>query len=193
MSHTVWPARVGVMLLSATSVGALALPAEAATTGVVSITSKTTVQYKTAAGKKTDTMGMFFGSTDVDIWRMSIEIDDGDPIRVVEIVRRTDPAAIPAGVRQVFYDADTAQGALTRIGGQDGEAIRFLLTAERIAPQHVRTSDRGRLDHPDPARPIPPPSRWHRTARPGRTHAGHLTSVHLWVKLQHSEPEPERV
>jgi hypothetical protein len=103
-------------------------------------------------------MGMFFGSTDVDIWRVSIEIDDGDSIRVVEIVRRTDPAAIPAGVRQVFYDADTAQGALTRIGGQDGEAIRFLLTAERIAPQHVRTSDRARPDHPDPARPIPPPS-----------------------------------
>jgi hypothetical protein len=88
---------------------------------------------------ETDTMGMFFGPTNVDIWRMSIEVDDGDPGRVVEIARRTDPAAIPAGVRQVFYYADTAR-ALTRIGGRDREAIRFLLTAERIAPQHVRTS-----------------------------------------------------
>jgi hypothetical protein len=70
---------------------------------------------------------------------MSIEVDDGDPARVVEIARRTDPAAIPAGIRQVFYYADTAR-ALTRIGGRDREAIRFLLTAERIAPQHVRTS-----------------------------------------------------
>ncbi|GAA3335474.1 helix-turn-helix transcriptional regulator [Amorphoplanes nipponensis] len=86
-----------------------------------------------------NTMGMFFGPTNVDIWRMSIEVDDGDPARVVEIARRTDPAAIPAGVRQVFYYADTAR-ALTRIGGRDREAIRFLLTAERIAPQHVRTS-----------------------------------------------------
>jgi hypothetical protein len=88
---------------------------------------------------ETSTMGMFFGPTNVDIWRMSIEVDDGDPARVVEIARRTNPAAIPAGVRQVFYYADTAR-ALTRIGGRDREAIRFLLTAERIAPQHVRTS-----------------------------------------------------
>ncbi|GAA3913087.1 helix-turn-helix domain-containing protein [Actinoplanes auranticolor] len=90
---------------------------------------------------ETDTMGMFFGPTNVDIWRISIEIGDdaGDPLRVVETARRTDPAAIPAGLRQVFYYADTAR-ALTRIGGQDREAIRLLLTAERIAPQHVRTS-----------------------------------------------------
>jgi transcriptional regulator with XRE-family HTH domain len=88
---------------------------------------------------ETNAMGMFFGPTNVDIWRMSIEVDDGDPARVVEIARRTDPAAIPAGIRQVFYYADTAR-ALARIGGRDREAIRFLLTAERIAPQHVRTS-----------------------------------------------------
>jgi transcriptional regulator with XRE-family HTH domain len=88
---------------------------------------------------ETSTMGMFFGPTNVDIWRMSIEVDDGDPAGVVEIARRTNPAAIPAGFRQVFYYADTAR-ALTRIGGRDREAIRFLLTAERIAPQHVRTS-----------------------------------------------------
>ncbi|WP_249024650.1 hypothetical protein [Couchioplanes caeruleus] len=88
---------------------------------------------------ETDTMSMFFGPTNVNIWRMSIEVDHGDPALVVEIARRTDPAAIPVGVRQVFYYADTAR-ALARIGGRDREAIRFLLTAERIAPQHVRTS-----------------------------------------------------
>ncbi|WP_305790017.1 helix-turn-helix domain-containing protein [Symbioplanes lichenis] len=88
---------------------------------------------------ETNTLNMFFGPTNVDIWAMSIEAGDGDPARVVEIARRTDPAAIPAGVRQVFYYADTAR-ALARLGGHDREAIRFLLTAERIAPQHVRTS-----------------------------------------------------
>lgn len=88
---------------------------------------------------ETNTLGMFFGPTNVDIWRMSIEVDDGDPARVVEIAKRTDPAAVPAGVRQVFYYADTAR-ALTKLGGRDREAVRFLLTAERIAPQHVRTS-----------------------------------------------------
>lgn len=87
---------------------------------------------------ETTTMGMFFGPTNVDIWRMSIEVDDGDPVRVVEIARRVDPLAIPAGIRQVYYYADAAR-ALARIGGRDREAIRFLLTAERVAPQHVRT------------------------------------------------------
>ncbi|WP_433305602.1 helix-turn-helix domain-containing protein [Actinoplanes sp. CA-030573] len=85
------------------------------------------------------TLGMFFGPTNVNIWRMSIEVEEGDPATVIEIARSTDPAAIQAGVRQVFYYADTAR-ALTRLGGRDREAIRFLLTAERIAPQHVRTS-----------------------------------------------------
>lgn len=65
------------------------------------------------------------------------------------LARRTDPAAIPAGIRQVFYYADTAR-ALTRIGGRDREAIRFLLTAERIAPQHVRTA----TDLPEPIRTL---------------------------------------
>jgi transcriptional regulator with XRE-family HTH domain len=86
-----------------------------------------------------NTKGMFFGPTNVDIWRMNIEVDDGDPALVVEVARRTDPAALPAGVRQVYYYADAAR-ALARIGGRDRESIRFLLTAERIAPQHVRTS-----------------------------------------------------
>jgi hypothetical protein len=70
---------------------------------------------------------------------MGIEVDDGDPAVVVQIARRTSPAAVPVGVRQVFYYADTAR-ALVRIGGRDREAIRFLLIAERLAPQHVRTS-----------------------------------------------------
>ncbi|HWS37670.1 MAG TPA: helix-turn-helix transcriptional regulator [Actinoplanes sp.] len=87
---------------------------------------------------ETTTMDMFFGPTNVNIWRMSIEVDDGDPARVVEIARRTDPALIPVGVRQVFYYGDAAR-ALARMGGRDREATRFLLTAERVAPQHVRT------------------------------------------------------
>jgi hypothetical protein len=84
-------------------------------------------------------MGLFFGPANVGIWRVSIEAGEGDPGRAVAIARETGPAAIPAGFRQVFYYADTAR-ALARLGGHDREAIRFLLTAERIAPQHVHTS-----------------------------------------------------
>jgi hypothetical protein len=88
---------------------------------------------------ETTTMSMYFGPTNVDIWRIGIEVDGGDPGRAADIARGADPAAIPAGFRQVFYYADTAR-ALARLRGRDREAVRFLLTAERIAPQHVHTS-----------------------------------------------------
>ena len=88
---------------------------------------------------ETDTLGLFFGPTNVDIWTISIETHLGDPGRAVDAARHTTPAAIPAGLRQVFYYADTAR-ALARLRGTDRSAIRYLLTAERLAPQHVHTS-----------------------------------------------------
>jgi len=84
-------------------------------------------------------MGLYFGPTNVAIWQIGIEADGGDPGRAAEIARATKPAAIPAGFRQVFYYADTAR-ALARLRSRDREAIRYLLTAERLAPQHVHTS-----------------------------------------------------
>jgi hypothetical protein len=88
---------------------------------------------------ETTTMGMYFGPTNVDIWRISTEVDGGDPGRAAAIARTVNPAVVPAGFRQVFFYADTAR-ALARLRGQDREAIRFLLIAERVAPQHVHTS-----------------------------------------------------
>jgi hypothetical protein len=88
---------------------------------------------------ETDTIGLFFGPTNVNIWRIGIEVDGGDPARAVDIARATNPAAITAGCRQVFYYADAAR-AYARLRGKDREAIRYLLTAERVAPQHVHTS-----------------------------------------------------
>jgi transcriptional regulator with XRE-family HTH domain len=88
---------------------------------------------------ETTTMSLYFGPTNVAIWQIGIEADGGDPGRGAEIARATNPTVIPAGFRQVFYYADTAR-ALTRLRSRDREAIRFLLTAERLAPQHVHTS-----------------------------------------------------
>jgi transcriptional regulator with XRE-family HTH domain len=88
---------------------------------------------------ETTTMGMYFGPTNVGIWRIGIEADTGDPGRAVAVARETNPAIIPAGFRQVFYYAETAR-ALARMRGRDRDAIRLLLTAERVAPQHVHTS-----------------------------------------------------
>ncbi|MEV4343400.1 helix-turn-helix transcriptional regulator [Actinoplanes sp. NPDC049596] len=88
---------------------------------------------------ETTTMGLFFGPTNVDIWRISIEVNEGDPGRAAAVARRRSPTAIAAGFRQVFYYADTAR-ALTRMPGRERDAMRYLLTAERIAPQHVHTT-----------------------------------------------------
>jgi transcriptional regulator with XRE-family HTH domain len=88
---------------------------------------------------ETSTMGLYFGPTNVAIWQIGIEADGGDPGRAAEIARTTNPAALPFGFRQVYYYADTAR-ALARLRGRDREAVRFLLTAERLAPQHVHTS-----------------------------------------------------
>lgn len=84
-------------------------------------------------------LGLFFGPTNVGIWRIGIEVDGGDPGRAAEVARRTNPAIITAECRQVFYFADAAR-AYAQLRGHEREAVRSLLTAERIAPQHVHSS-----------------------------------------------------
>ena len=84
-------------------------------------------------------LGLTFGPTNVDIWRIGMEVDGGDPGIAAEIAGRTNPAVLPFGCRQVFYYADAGR-ALAALKGRDREAIRYLLTAERVAPQHVHTS-----------------------------------------------------
>ncbi len=81
-----------------------------------------------------DTMGMFFGPTNVDIWRMSIEVDDGGPALVVEIAQRTDPAVIPAGVRQVYYYADTARAPAEFNAGSSRVKARSVRSSGSAAP-----------------------------------------------------------
>lgn len=88
---------------------------------------------------ETTTMGLFFGPTNVNIWRVGIEVDGDEPARALDIARATKPATIAANFRQVFFYADTAR-ANARMRGRDREAIRCLLVAERLAPQHVHTS-----------------------------------------------------
>ena len=88
---------------------------------------------------ETTTMGLYFGPTNVNIWRIGIEVDGGDPALAADVAGATNPATITAGFRQVFFYADTAR-AYSRLRGKDREAIRYLLTAERLAPQHVHTS-----------------------------------------------------
>lgn len=86
----------------------------------------------------TSTLDLQFGPTNVAFWRIFIETDGGEPGRAVEIARRITPAAVGTVSRQVSFYVDTAR-ALASLR-QDREAIRFLLTAERMAPQRVRSA-----------------------------------------------------
>jgi hypothetical protein len=74
----------------------------------------------------------------VGLGRLIVEVDAGDSRRALEVARSINPAVIPASTRQVHYYIDRAR-ALANVRRHD-EAARTLLTAERIAPQHVRMS-----------------------------------------------------
>lgn len=83
------------------------------------------------------TLGLNFGPTNINVWRISMEVDGGDPGKAIEIAGRTNPSAVTVSRQTAFY-SDTGR-ALARIG-KDAEAIRMLLTAERLAPQRFRSS-----------------------------------------------------
>lgn len=79
-----------------------------------------------------------FGPTNNKLWKISMEVDGGEPGRAIEIARQTNPAAIESTSRSAAYYLDTGR-ALARTN-RDREAVRMLLQAERIAPQRIRMS-----------------------------------------------------
>lgn len=87
---------------------------------------------------ETTTLWLWFGPTNINLWRISMEVDGGDPGRAVRIARDTNPTVIPAQMRQTAFHVDTAR-ALSRTR-QDREAVRHLLVAERATPQYVHSS-----------------------------------------------------
>jgi transcriptional regulator with XRE-family HTH domain len=101
-------------------------------------------EYYAEAGRlaartgETTAFDQYFGPTNVAFWRVGSEVDGGDPERAVQIARDTNPAALPVPIRQVFFHLDTGR-ALAKVR-REGEAVRHLLTAERIAPQLVRAN-----------------------------------------------------
>lgn len=85
---------------------------------------------------ETDALWLSFGPTNLAFWQIGIEADGGDPGRAVEIARVTNPRIIESASKQAAYYMDTGR-ALAALG-RDPEAIRMLVTAERLAPQRVR-------------------------------------------------------
>jgi hypothetical protein len=87
---------------------------------------------------ETDLHDLWFGPTLVGLGRMIVEVDAGDPGRALQVARDVTPATIPAATRQVHYHIDRARALVSL--KQPEDAARSLLTAERIAPHHVRMS-----------------------------------------------------
>jgi len=87
---------------------------------------------------ETDTFGQYFGPTNVAFWRVAGEVDGGDPEEAVRIALQTNPAPLPVPIRQAMFYMDGAR-ALARVG-RDRDAVRYLVTAERTAPQLVHAS-----------------------------------------------------
>jgi transcriptional regulator with XRE-family HTH domain len=81
---------------------------------------------------------MFFGPTNVNVWRVGVETDLGNPGRAVEIGNQVTPAVLGAPVRESMFYLDMAR-ALSHTR-RDAEGKRMLLAAERLAPQRVRSS-----------------------------------------------------
>jgi transcriptional regulator with XRE-family HTH domain len=84
----------------------------------------------------TTTLGLMFGPTNIKFWRIAMEADGDSPGRAVEIARTTQPRTVPKVSRQAAFYLDTAR-ALAHVR-KDSEALRMLLTAERLAPQRMR-------------------------------------------------------
>ena len=81
---------------------------------------------------------LYFGRTNVDIWRVALGTEMGDGGKVAEIARNVRPELIPSAARQAMFYADFGR-ALSVDKKTRLEAVRNLAKAESIAPQRIRT------------------------------------------------------
>jgi transcriptional regulator with XRE-family HTH domain len=86
---------------------------------------------------ETDAWDLQWGARNVGLWTVAHQIDTGRPGEAVDTATGLDVAALPP-IRQVNLYTDLAR-ALTDVRRND-EAVRMLVTAERVAPQHTRSS-----------------------------------------------------
>jgi hypothetical protein len=64
---------------------------------------------------KTDTMGLFFGPTNVNIWRIGIEVDGGDPARAAPQHLHSSPLARETS--RALLERSRRQAAGTQLNG----------------------------------------------------------------------------
>ncbi|MGH3792649.1 MAG: hypothetical protein ACRDQ9_18010, partial [Pseudonocardiaceae bacterium] len=86
-------------------------------------------------------MRQHFGPTNVAAWRVSIGVELAEGAKVYEDVTaaRTDIAALGSRERSSSLHFDLARLLAQEDGPRDADVIRHLDTADRIAPQRIRS------------------------------------------------------
>jgi hypothetical protein len=87
---------------------------------------------------ETTTFNQWFGPTNVALWQVATQVDGGDPDEAVRIALATNPTLLPSRMRQAMFYLDTSR-ALARVR-RDREAVKYMVAAERAAPQLVHAS-----------------------------------------------------
>ncbi|MFY1689082.1 helix-turn-helix domain-containing protein [Plantactinospora sp. WMMB782] len=90
---------------------------------------------------ETDAWDMAWGPRNVALWQMALQLDTGRAGEAIETARTIRVTDLPA-VRQVYFYMDMAR-AMADVG-RDHDAVRMLLTGERVGPQHTRSSTSAR-------------------------------------------------
>ena len=86
---------------------------------------------------ETEGWDLAWGPRNVALWRMAFLLDTGRPETAMETAATVEVTGLPA-VRQVYFWLDMGRAA--EAIGRDREAVRMLLAAERVGPQHARSS-----------------------------------------------------
>ncbi|GHJ16486.1 hypothetical protein TPA0908_44810 [Micromonospora sp. AKA38] len=86
---------------------------------------------------ETDSWDLAWGPRNVALWRMAFLLDTGRPEAAMATATGVDLTGLPP-VRQVYFWLDMGRAA--EAVGRDREAVRMLLAAERVGPQHARSS-----------------------------------------------------
>lgn len=82
---------------------------------------------------------LYFGRTNVDIWRVSLGTELGEGGKVAEVARTVHPETIPSNARQAMFYADLGR-ALASDRRTRPQAVHALAKAETIAPQRIRNN-----------------------------------------------------
>jgi hypothetical protein len=82
---------------------------------------------------------LWFGPTNVGIWRVAVATEVGESGKVIELASKVNPQRVPSVARQAMFHADVGR-ALARERKTRGHAIVALHRAEQAAPLLIRSN-----------------------------------------------------